>query len=47
VRTLPKGPDWVIGTPVLLLVNDGVVKMVVSGTDAEDPAKVQAMLDAR
>jgi len=47
VRTLPKGPDWVIGTPVLLLVNDGVVKMLVSGTDAEDPAKVQAMLDAR
>lgn len=47
VRTLPKGPDWVIGTPVLLLVNDGVVKMVVSGTDAEDPAKVRAMLDAR
>jgi hypothetical protein len=47
LRTLPKGPDWVIGTPVLLLVNDGVVKMVVSGTDAEDPAKVQAMLDAR
>ena len=47
VRTLPKGPDWVIGTPVLMLVNDGVVKMVVSGTDAEDPAKVQAMLDAR
>jgi hypothetical protein len=47
VRTLPKGPDWVIGTPVLLLVNDGVVKMLLSGTDAEDLAKVQALLDAR
>ena len=47
VRTLPKGPDWVIGTPVLMLLQDGVVKRVVSGTDAEDPSQVQALIDAK
>lgn len=47
VRTLPKGPDWVIGTPVLLSVEDGVVKAFVGGTDAEDPEKVQALIDFR
>ena len=47
IRTLPKGPDWVIGTPVLLSLEDGVVKGLVGGTDAEDPAKVQALVDFR
>ena len=47
IRTLPKGPDWVIGTPVLLSLENGVVKGLVGGTDAEDPAKVQALIDFR
>jgi hypothetical protein len=47
VRTLPKGPDWVIGTPVLLSLEDGVVKGLVAGTDAEDPARVEALLSFR
>ncbi len=47
IRTLPKGPDWVIGTPVLLSLQDGVVRGVVGGTDAEDPAKVQSLIDGR
>ena len=47
IRTLPKGPDWVIGTPVLLSIEDGVVKAFVGGQDAEDPAKVQALIEFR
>ncbi len=47
LRTLPKGPDWVIGTPVLLSVEDGIVKAMLSGTDPEDPAKVQALIEFR
>jgi hypothetical protein len=47
VRTLPKGPDWVIGTPVLLSLQDGVVKGMLSGTEAEDPARVEALLSFR
>ena len=47
LRTLPKGPDWIIGTPVLLSVQDGVVKGHVGGTDAEDPDKVQALIEFR
>jgi hypothetical protein len=47
IRSLPKGPDWVIGTPVLLSLKDGVVQGVVSGTDAEDPAKVQSLIDGK
>ena len=47
VCTLPKGPDWVIGTPVLLSLQDGVVKGLLAGTDAEDPARVEALLSFR
>jgi len=47
VRTLPKGPDWIIGTPVLVSIEDGVVKGQVGGTDAEDPDKVQALIEFR
>jgi len=47
VRSLPKGPDWIIGTPVLLSVEDGVVKGFLGGTDPEDPDKVQALLEFR
>jgi hypothetical protein len=47
LRTLPKGPDWVIGTPVLLSLQDGVVKGVLSGTEAEDPERVEALLAFR
>jgi hypothetical protein len=47
VRTLPKGPDWVIGTPVLLSLQDGVVKGVLAGTDAEDPERVEALMQFR
>jgi hypothetical protein len=46
LRTLPKGPDWIISTPVVLLVNDGVVKMMLSGSDPEDTDKMKALLDA-
>jgi hypothetical protein len=47
VRSLPKGPDWVIGTPVLLSLRDGVVTGLLAGTDAEDPARVEALLSFR
>ena len=47
LRTLPKGPDWIIGTPVLISVQDGVVKSQLGGTDAEDPDKVQALIEFR
>jgi hypothetical protein len=47
VRSLPKGPDWIVGTPVLLSVEDGVVKGFLGGTDPEDPDKVQALLEFR
>ena len=47
VRTLPKGPDWVIGTPVLLSVENGMVKAFLGGTEAEDPARVQALIEFR
>ena len=47
LRTLPKGPDWIIGTPVLISVQGGVVKSQLGGTDAEDPDKVQALIEFR
>jgi hypothetical protein len=47
VRTLPKGPDWVIGTPVLLSLEDGVVQGIVAGIDAEDPDKVERLVEFR
>ena len=47
VRSLPKGPDWVIGTPVLLSIEDGTVRGVLAGTDAEDPERVESLLKFR
>jgi len=44
IRTLPKGPDWVIGTPVLLSIQDGVVKAMLGGTAPEDAKMVEKLL---
>ena len=41
-RSLVKGPNFVIGTPVILAIQDGVVECVVE--DADDIAAVEACL---
>jgi hypothetical protein len=37
-----KGPNYVIGTPVVLAINDGVVECVIE--DAEDMAALEACM---
>ncbi len=43
LRTLMKGPQYVLSTPVLLRVEDGVVTRLCS--DPEDPSEVEACIE--
>jgi len=44
-RSLPSGPTYVVQTPVLLTIEDGVVRCMA--TDPRDPDSVLGCLDAR
>ncbi|MDZ4754011.1 MAG: hypothetical protein SGJ11_05890 [Phycisphaerae bacterium] len=46
LATLPAGPMYVIESPVIVVIVDGVVKCVVSGQQVEDEAIVKACLPA-
>lgn len=44
LSTLPAGPIYVIETPVLVVLEDGVVKGWLGGSASEDPAAVEQLL---
>jgi len=44
VNVLPQGPIYVIQTPVLVLLKDGVVQGVLIGEEVGDPTAVEALL---
>lgn len=44
LSTLPEGPTYVVETPVLIVLEDGVVKGVIAGAQAEDPVAVEKLL---
>lgn len=44
LSTVPQGPIYVVETPVILVLKDGVVQSILSGQAAEDVTAVEAML---